>query len=115
MNERKLRRLFPRATEAFIRANSDRVDDSGSSSKPERVDGERAGRVEGETVLEKTYSLRTIEAEFFANHGKRLDNDNREFLAKIFQDVLVNLNFERNDEEMQSKINQRMHPFNSNI
>lgn len=108
MNENKLRRLFPRATESFIKANCDRVDDTGSPEKSERVDRKETGTMEGEAILEKTYRLRAIEAEFHANHRQRLDNDNREFLAKIFQDVLVNLNFERDDKEMQSKINQRM-------
>lgn len=55
------------------------------------------------------YRLCRVEIEFYAAHGKELDEDNRRYIAKPILDALVNLGFARNDKDITSETTQRLH------
>ena len=114
MNENKLRRLFPRAGEAFIKANSDKTDDPRTPSGGKQAQ-EWVSETLGNGKVEAQYRLRHVEIEFFANHGKRLDEDNRRYAAKPILDALVNLGFARDDKDITTETAQRMDDSKANI
>lgn len=88
------------------RASKDNPVNTGITPKSEFVDRKSLEGIQRKEKVEETYSLKFIEIEFVAHHGQQLDNDNREFLAKIFQDCMVNLHLAINDKSIQSKVTQ---------
>lgn len=108
MNERRIARLFPNASKSFIKLNQAGISDSRESNQSKQMDQERPSKALRDSAMETQYSLRHIEIEFFANHGKRLDEDNRRYIAKIINDSLVNLGFARDDKDITTETTQRM-------
>lgn len=108
MNPNKLRRLFPNAPESFIKRNSDKVINTGMPCQSEPMDRKEVCETYGSEEMGKTHSLRSCRIEFFAQHGHKLDRDNKDYVQKVILDALVNLGFERNDENIKGKVHQRM-------
>ena len=110
MNENKLRRLFPNASKSFIKANSDRVDDSRVSDKSEQVDREEVCEAPRGKKVGAEYSLSSCEILYWCRHGQLLDpSDNQSYAAiKPIADALVNIGTASNDKEFKAKASQRM-------
>ncbi|MDD4989651.1 MAG: hypothetical protein PHV42_04475 [Candidatus Pacebacteria bacterium] len=100
--------MFPNAHPESFKLN---VRNSGGSrvpGKPEPVDEARTEEAQGSKAVGAQYRLRRVEIAFFANHGRKLDEDNRRFVAKPILDALVNLNYDKSDENITSETTQRM-------
>lgn len=76
--------------------------------KPKQVDQSPNGEALGGEAVGAQYCLRRVEIDFFANHGKELDQDNRRFIAKPILDALVNIGFASDDKNISSETTQRM-------
>jgi hypothetical protein len=115
MNENKLRRLFPHATESFIERNKDRDNDTGSSDQSKPLDRQEVCKTQrGEKMVSK-YRLSHCEVEFFAGHGKRMDEDNRRYVIKPILDAIVSLGLAHDDADITSEVTQRMDKDNADI
>lgn len=118
MNERRLSRLFPNGSKSFIKLNRDPVDDSRMSCQPESMDKQEMGENKRNQTKREEYSLKHVNIEFFAEHGKVMDSDNREYIAKTYIDALVQLGFSQDDKEVHSSVKQatkRMDKDNNHI
>lgn len=118
ISENRLRRLFPNASGSFIERNKNRDPNSGMPPQPESMVGQEMGKDQRNDTVHEKYSLKHVHIEFFANHGQILDHDNREYIAKIFNDSLVNLGFAKTDKNITSSVTQRtnwMDKDNSNL
>lgn len=117
MTPNEIKRRYPHASSAFIRANTDHADtgSSGMPSKPEPVDWQKLREACGSEAVGIQYSLCHVEVEFHAAHGKRLDEDNRRYIVKPILDALVNLGFASDDKNITSETTQRMDKTDINI
>lgn len=107
MNPNKLKRLFPNASKSFQRLNSGESSDTRMSNRGEQAEARPSTAPRNDSV-EAQYRLRFIEIEFFGNHGKELDEDNRRYSAKPICDAMVNLGFDRDDKNIKTETTQRM-------
>lgn len=54
----------------------------------------------------KEYYLKHVDVQFMAQHGKRLDEDNRRYIIKPILDAIVNLSIARSDKDITSEVTQ---------
>jgi hypothetical protein len=113
MTPNELKRHFPNATKSFIDKNS--TPSSRESKESEQVDKQRTGEACGSEKMGAQYSLRHCEVEFYASHGKVLDQDNRRYIPKVILDALVHLGFACDDKDITSETTQRMDKADINI
>lgn len=104
VNERRISRLFPRASKSFIKLNSDRVDDPGMPDLAQSLDRKEVCKTQRGKAVDEKYSLKHVAIEFFSNHGRRMDKDNCAYVAKPILDALVNLGFADDDKEIDSEV-----------
>lgn len=108
MNPNKLKRLFPHASSTFRKLNTDNPTDPRMSSEPEQVDRKEVCETQRGKEMGKKYHLRHVEIEFFAGHGRVLDQDNRRYIAKPILDAIVNIGIEKDDKDITSDVTQGM-------
>jgi hypothetical protein len=115
MNRNQLKRLFPNASKSTIAANNDQPRDPGVPSEPKQVDQERVGEAQRSEAMGAQYRLRHCTVDFYAGHGKQLDEDNRKFMVKPILDALVKLGFASDDKDITTETTQRKNEDNFTI
>lgn len=109
ITERKLRRLFPNASESFIEANCNSSRNTGTSNLKQPMDRKEIRSEQRKEKVEAQYRLRHVDILYWCSHGKELDpSDNASYAAcKPIADALVQLGFASNDKDFKTQAAQR--------
>lgn len=107
MNEKEFQEWLQGRSKAFREANP-HLANPVCTEKPERVDRKAVRKAPAGKGLGEGYRLRRVQIEFHAASGQRLDRDNAGYVGKPILDALINLGFDADDREVETKVVQRM-------
>lgn len=115
MNPHELKRRFPNAGKSFIKLNSDNPTNTGSTSKPEQLVRKQMEASDDKTAFTKRFKLVHVGVVFHAEHGIKLDEDNRRYTVKPLLDSIVSMGLAQSDREIKTDVLQRMDKDNPNL
>ena len=108
VNANKLSRLFPHASNAFKRLNSDNNNAAGGPNKSEQLARKQLEKSLDKKTMEECYKLTFVDMVFHADHGIELDEDNRRFIVKPLLDAIVSMGIAKSDKEIKTNVLQRL-------